>query len=178
MPTPYYSLDSLGAERSVGFLVKRCGTLMTQIADHKFAAEPINFTQWQLLMHLSGSGCLSPTELSEHLGHDMGALTRVVDELERNGLARRERSQEDRRAVQITITPEGKRLALAGKRLLVQTLNELLEPYAKAEIDALITILQGLRLRMEAVVDAARAAEAPLPKTSRAIRAKSARRTS
>ena len=50
------------------------------------------------------------------MGHDIGALTRLVDELERAALMRRDRS---RHAVEIAITPEGRRLAHAGKRVLV-----------------------------------------------------------
>jgi DNA-binding MarR family transcriptional regulator len=177
MSKPYYAIDSLETERSVGFLIKRCAVLMTQIADREFAHQPVNLTQWQLLICLLKGTHRSPTEISEHLGHDMGALTRVADELERKGLVRRERSQEDRRAVQIAITPEGKRLALAGKRILMQLLNELLEPYSKSEVDALIAMLQGLRSHMESVIEAAQAAEAAVPRTARAARSKSARRS-
>ena len=88
-------------------------------------------------------------ELSAHLGHSMGALTRVVDDLEREGMVRRDRSKHDRRAVGIAITPEGRRVALAGKRLMVGLLNELVEPDSKLEIDTLISLLGRLLLRLQ-----------------------------
>ena len=116
MPESYYTLESLEANNSVGFLIKRCGIVMTQIAERRFESQPISFTQWMVLMWLTQRPQASPTELSAHLGHDMGALTRVVDELEREGMVRRDRSQRDRRAVEIAITPEGRRVALAGKQ--------------------------------------------------------------
>jgi DNA-binding MarR family transcriptional regulator len=93
----------------------------------------------------------SPTELSTHLGHDMGALTRVIDELERERLVRRDRSQRDRRAVEIAITSEGRRLAQAGKRLMLELLNELVAPYSKAEVATLISLLHGLLSRLQDV---------------------------
>ena len=89
MRMPYYTLASLEAGKSVGFLIKRCGVLMTQVAERAFEAQPITFTQWMVLMRVGSQAHMSATQLSEELGHDMGALTRVVDTLERRGLLRR-----------------------------------------------------------------------------------------
>jgi DNA-binding MarR family transcriptional regulator len=149
MPEPYYTLESLQADKSVGFLIKRCGIVMTQLAERHFESQPISFTQWTALMWLTLRPHASPTELGAHLGHDLGALTRMVDELKREGLVRRDRSQHDRRAVQIAITPEGRRLAQSGKRLVIGLMNELLAPYSKAQVDTLILLLQGLLLRLQ-----------------------------
>ena len=160
MPESFYTLESLEPENSVGFLVKRCGIVMTQVAERTFEAHQISFTQWMVLMWLTQRPHASPTELSAHLGHDMGALTRMVDELERDGMVRRDRSRQDRRAVEIAVTPEGRRVAHAGKRLMVDLLNELVAPYSKAEADALISLLQHLLSRLQ------NAAGLPLPADS------------
>lgn len=151
MPEQYYNAETLEPERSVGFLIKRCGILMTQFAERSFESQPISFTQWVALMSLAQRACISPTELSLHMGHDMGALTRLVDELQRVGLVRRERSEHDRRAVEIAITPEGRRVANAGKRLVVELLNRLVEPYSAQEIETLIVLLQRLLGQMQNV---------------------------
>src|SRR5215469_9157021 len=104
MTRPYYTVENLEAGKSIGFLVKRCGVLMTQIAERHFESTSVSFIQWNALMRLcSKAGHMSATELSNELGYDMGALTRVVDELERRGLVRRERSRRDRRAVEIAV---------------------------------------------------------------------------
>ena len=144
MNKPYYSLVSLEPNNSVGFLIKRCGVLMSQIAERRFEALPISFTQWMTLAALNGLGCVSASQLSAYLGHDMGALTRVVDELARLGLLRRERSVRDRRAVEIAITAAGRRQADSGKRALLKLLNALVAPYTQREIDTLIELLQRL----------------------------------
>lgn len=149
MPESYYTVETLEPNRSVGFLIKRCGVLMNQIAERSFAAQSISFTQWIVLMTLTERAHASPTELSAHMGHDMGALTRLVDELERDGLVSRERSQHDRRAVQIAITSEGRRVATAGKRVVVDLLNQLVEPYSPAEIESLISLLQRMLAQMQ-----------------------------
>jgi DNA-binding MarR family transcriptional regulator len=159
MAERYYTLESLEAHSSVGFLIKRCGILMTQFAERRFESEPITFTQWMILMWLTQRPHASPTELSAHLGHDMGALTRVVDELEREALVRRERSEHDRRAVQIAVTPEGRRMAHAGKRVMLDLVNQLVEPLSRTETDALISVLQRLLLHLQEVGKPATPAE-------------------
>lgn len=151
MPEHYYTAEALEPERSVGFLIKRCGVLMTQFAERAFENQPISLTQWVALMTLSQCAHASPTELSCHMGHDMGALTRLVDEMQRDGLVRRERSEHDRRAVEIAITPEGRKVANAGKRVVVDLLNELVKPYSAQEIEALIVLLQKFLARMQSL---------------------------
>jgi DNA-binding MarR family transcriptional regulator len=149
----HYTIDSLQAENSVGYLIKRCGILMTQIAEQRFESQPISFTQWVLLIQLTQHPKLSPTQLSTHLGHDMGALTRLVDDLEKQSLVRRERSEQDRRGVQIIATPEGHRLAIAAKAVVLDLVNELVGPYSKAETEMLISLLQRLLLHMQDVAE-------------------------
>src|SRR5262249_54831591 len=114
-----------------------------------FESQPISFTQWIVLTLLTQRPHASPTELSGLMGHDMGALTRVVDELARDGLVRRERSEHDRRAVEIAITPEGRRVAHAGKRVVVDLLNGLVEPYSRIEIEAMTSLLQKFLAQLE-----------------------------
>jgi DNA-binding MarR family transcriptional regulator len=144
MRKPYYSLETLEPNDSVGYLLKRCGVVMTALAEQAFESLEITFTQWQVLIYLTQYEHSSATALSSHIGHDMGALTRVVDELERRGFVRRERSSRDRRAVEIAITPAGRRQAREGKRLVVELLNRLVEPLSDAETTTLIGLLQRL----------------------------------
>ena len=182
MRQPYYTVDSLEANSSVGYLVKRCGVLMTQVAEERFASLPISFTQWVVLMHLMGEEHLSATQLSAHIGYDMGALTRVVDELERAGFARRDRSVRDRRAVEIAITAAGRRAVHKGKSVVVELLNRLVEPFTDQEIDTLLALLTRLHGHLEEA-QAPRAAAQPAPAPAaggrpRRARNKTAARTS
>jgi DNA-binding MarR family transcriptional regulator len=159
MAKPYYKVDTLEANNSVGYLVKRGGVLMTQIAERRFEAISVSFTQWVVLMWLSAQQShMSATQLSKELGHDMGALTRVVDELERRGLVRRERSRRDRRAVEIAITAAGRRQAGSAKRVMVGLLNELVEPFTEAEVVTLIGLLQRMLRHLQQTAATASAA--------------------
>ncbi len=61
----------------------------------------------EALLHL---GPLCQHELGEKLLCTGGNITLVVDNLERAGLARRERGRRDRRLVTVRLTPRGKKL--------------------------------------------------------------------
>jgi MarR family transcriptional regulator for hemolysin len=153
MRAPYYTSENLEAGKSVGFLVKHSGVLMTQVAAHRFESLPISFTQWLVLMHVDRQERMSATQLSLHLGYDMGALTRVVDGLVRRRLVRRDRSRSDRRAVEITITAAGRRQAQLGKGAVTELLNRLLEPFTNQEVDTLIALLQRLMGNLQSTAD-------------------------
>jgi DNA-binding MarR family transcriptional regulator len=168
MSKPYYTVETLEAENSIGYLVKRCGVLMTQIAERSFASTSVSFTQWMVLMRLCGRAePLSATQLSRELCHDMGALTRVVDELERRGLVRRERSRRDRRAVELAITPAGCREAESGKRVIVELLNEVAGHYSATELTALVGLLQRMMRLLQSAADASESSSvAAVPATT------------
>jgi DNA-binding MarR family transcriptional regulator len=85
----------------------------------------------------------------------MGALTRIVDDLQKKELVVRERSESDRRAVQIAATAEGRRLALATKKYVVDLANELVAPYSETETDQMISLLQRLLVHMEGMSERA-----------------------
>jgi hypothetical protein len=53
--------------------------------------------------------------------------------------------------VQIALTPEGRRLAFSAKAAVLDLVNEIVGPYAKAETDMLISLLQRLVLHMEGI---------------------------
>jgi DNA-binding MarR family transcriptional regulator len=147
--TGYYTVESLEPNSSVGYLVKRCGALMSQVADRRFEAQSISFTQWVTLMTLSRHEHMSATQLSAECCHDMGALTRVVDDLEQRGLVRRERSRRDRRAVEIAITAAGRRVAHSTKKVIVGLLNELVGPFSDEEVTTLIGLLQRMHAHLQ-----------------------------
>jgi DNA-binding MarR family transcriptional regulator len=159
MTDPFYTVDSLEPPKSIGFLVKRCGGLMSQLAERRFAAERVSFTQWMVIANLGRFERLTATALSEETCHDLGALTRIVDDLEAEGLVKRERTERDRRVVEITLTPEGRRYLQAGKRLVVDLLNSLAEPFSRQELETLIALLQRMMSRLQEAAQTASAKE-------------------
>jgi DNA-binding MarR family transcriptional regulator len=165
MTEPFYTVDNLQAPTSIGFLVKRCGGLMSQAAERRFATEKVSFTQWMVLANLGRFERLTATALSEETCHDMGALTRIVDDLEKAGLVKRERTERDRRVVEIALTAEGRRYLETGKRLVVELLNSLAEPFSRQELETLIALLQRMMARLQEA-----ATVTPVPQPTQATR--------
>ena len=50
MAKPYYTVETLEPGNSIGYLVKRCGVLMTQLGERRFESTSVSFTQWMTLM--------------------------------------------------------------------------------------------------------------------------------
>ena len=67
------------------------------------------------------------------MAHDPGAMTRKIDALEERGLVRRVRSAEDRRAIRLELTPEGRKLYPKILAVMVGLANEFLRGFTKSE---------------------------------------------
>ena len=80
----------------------------------------LTYTQYIVMMVLWEHKSIGVKELGKHLYLDSGTLTPLLKRLESKGFVRRERSSEDERAVNITITDAGEALkekasAIPGK---------------------------------------------------------------
>src|SRR5262249_1637930 len=69
----------------------------------------LTLSQYGLLQSLAGGHTARVRELATEAGIAPPAATRIPDALERRGIVRRTRADEDRRGVRITLTPLGQR---------------------------------------------------------------------
>ena len=94
-------------ENSVGYQMRRIVNLIGTEVERRM--EPLGLTdaQWKPLLRLSLEHGNTVAHLARNCHLDAGGMTRLLDRLETKGLCQRERSQEDRRVVHITLTPEG-----------------------------------------------------------------------
>lgn len=70
----------------------------------------LTYTQYIAMLVLWEHRSVNVKELGRHLYLDSGTLTPLLKRLEGKGLVQRERSKEDERTVNITITPTGEKL--------------------------------------------------------------------
>lgn len=144
----YYDPASYCAQRSVGYLIKRCAALLTERAEQVLTEQGVNFTQWVILMQLRRNPGAMPAELAREIGHDQGAMTRAIDSLEQAGLLRRNPSPRDRRAIELHLTAAGRRYVESQIPMVIEALNDLLADFSHAEIDQLVALLQRLLDRL------------------------------
>ncbi len=94
-------------------------------------------------LHKAG-GQLSQRELQERSGISSAALSEVLSKLEGEGLIVRERSEEDRRQMQIALTEEGTRRAVQLKAVFDQFEVECLSCLSDDEQVELLGLLDRL----------------------------------
>jgi DNA-binding MarR family transcriptional regulator len=95
---------------------------------------------------------LSPTELHNSLLITSGAMTNRIDRLEEAGLVKRLPAPDDRRALLISLTDEGKRLVDSVTTDLAKAEHQLLKALSQAEQRDLARLLKKLLLNLEGPV--------------------------
>ncbi|MCW2627223.1 MAG: MarR family transcriptional regulator, organic hydroperoxide resistance regulator [Mycobacterium sp.] len=70
----------------------------------------LTYPQYLVLLVLWEEGRITVGGLGERLQLDSGTLSPLLKRLEANGFVRRERSSDDERLVDVTLTPAGRRL--------------------------------------------------------------------
>ena len=131
----------------------------------------ISSSDLECLDFLNLEGRVTAGRLAEVTGLTTGAITGVVDRLEKAGLARRERDADDRRKVFITTVPEN--VATIGKfyEHMQRAVLKDWESYTDAELKLLLRFMtQGYKTMLAATAELKAMVDAPAPKRSRATK--------
>ena len=144
----HYSAESFHLQDSLGYLVKRTQRLMHDRIEAVFASQGITFQQWVVLMHLRDGIVTTTAGLCQELRHDSGAMTRLIDQLEERGFIGRRRQEADRRIVDLELRSAGRKMVESLIPLAVDTLNNALEGFTKAEVQQLKGMLNRLIVRV------------------------------
>ena len=108
----------------------------------KQAAIEITIEQWSVLYHLWKVDGMSQQQLCDATFRDKPSITRLVDNLEKLKLVKRNASKEDRRKNLIVLTPVGKELEERCMEIANNTLNEALLGVTNGQIEIAKEVLQ------------------------------------
>jgi DNA-binding MarR family transcriptional regulator len=153
-PADFYRPASYCAEESVGYLMKRIMASIVYQADKRLEAHDLTSAQWGPLMRLRKQGRSTVADLARWLQVDAGAMTRLLDRLEKKGLCKRVRCTEDRRVVQVELTPDGEAAIAEVPAVLAEVMNAHLAGFSKTEWLALKTYLNRMLETGDALRDA------------------------
>jgi DNA-binding MarR family transcriptional regulator len=142
--------EGFTARRTLGYLVRRAHKLITQQAEQVFAGRELTLSQWIVLRLVHEGRVATPGEAARALGHNTGATTRLIDELESQGLLERRRDASDRRLVSLVLTPAGKGMATAWEGDMKRFNDGMLADFSPAEVDTLLSLMGRLVDRLEA----------------------------
>ncbi len=125
----------------------RVYTILSRNITGKVTALGLTAPQYRVLRQLqqTGGGPLSASELAERLGVTPGNLTGILDRLEQEDLLTRQRGAQDRRSLQVGITPAGEALMQRAVPELHVHLRGLFAPLGLADLSQ----VQGLLERLE-----------------------------
>ncbi|MFT4102913.1 MAG: MarR family transcriptional regulator [Burkholderiaceae bacterium] len=123
----------------------------------------INFSQFRVLKALFEGHASTASEIARCVGHDAGALTRLLDRLAERGLLRRQPRTTDRRQVDVVLTDEGRAAAQRIVRAAADTVTDALRPLSDDEREALMRMLERIRDGLDEPAAAGAAGDAPCP---------------
>lgn len=130
----------------LGLLLGRAALLKDRILDTHMEPHGITAAQFKVLIIIAQYGVDSPAELCRHLSLDSGSMTRMLDRLEQKGFLARQRSEADRRQVQLVLTDEGQKLADRLPHIGADAMNELAGAVTPQELKTLEHILKKMLL--------------------------------
>lgn len=147
---PIYDINTYEPRKGIGYLVNRVRTELLAALDRELAADadlaPLEVTaaQYLVLTHLAAGDLESTSQLCKQVSYDPGAMTRMLDRLEANGLVRRSRCPYDRRLVNLVLTSEGEAAVPKMRAVSVKVLNRFLGGFTQEEMQ----VFEGFLNRM------------------------------
>jgi MarR family 2-MHQ and catechol resistance regulon transcriptional repressor len=144
MPTHYRgSAREVRALNTFIKLTRASDSVMRRLFSRETAAELTHgqFAVMEALYHL---GPLCQGEISAKLLRSGGNITLVIDNLEKQGLVRRERDATDRRLVRVHLTPQGRKLIERIFPAYVQAIVEEMSVLTPAEQEQLGALCKKL----------------------------------
>lgn len=107
------------------------------------AEHDLSLTQLRVLAILRDR---EPTmaELASYLGLERSSVSGLIDRAVKRGLVRRDASEQDGRAVRVSLTPDGRRLASVGAREIGELLAPMTGQLSQAERSRLSALLGKL----------------------------------
>jgi MarR family transcriptional regulator, organic hydroperoxide resistance regulator len=126
----------------LGVLLRNADMTFNRALRDELARHNITFSQFQHLWQLFGGADLTQVELSRRIGIEAASSTAVLDQLERRKLIRRARDANDRRRINVTLTPAGRALEPPLTDCAVRVNAIARKGFSEREIDLLFVGIQ------------------------------------
>jgi DNA-binding MarR family transcriptional regulator len=134
---PIYDKETFEPREAVGALIGLARKTMINKIDAELAPFDVSAAQWLVVLLVGENAVASASGLCDTLAYDPGAMTRLLDRLERKGIVRRVRSPEDRRTIQLELTESGKALYPKIIAAIADVNNSVLRGFSRTEVSQL-----------------------------------------
>ena len=139
-----YDARSYDPKRSIGGLLGRVKMAMGAALDAELARLDITAAQYVILTSIALGEADSASGLCKGISYDPGAMTRMLDRLERRGLVRRVAHPNDRRTSNLELTAEGKAVYPKLRASAMKVLNRFLRGFTQKEARQMESFLQRM----------------------------------
>jgi DNA-binding MarR family transcriptional regulator len=117
----------------LGMLIAQTRRRVWTTASRRLEEAGDSYLAWLLLAHIRRSGKLTQSEIATLTAQHPAGVSRLLDELEREGCVSRRRDPGDRRRVYVVISPRGKRRVEARLPDVIQAVDLALGPLSESE---------------------------------------------
>ncbi len=139
-----YDPSTYDIRTAVPPMLARVRTAFLAELEERLASLDLKAADYLVLVTLANDTADTASSVCSVLAHDPGAMTRKIDALEKRGLVRRVRSADDRRAIKLELTPEGRKLYPKALAAAVNVANDFLDGFTKTEVRSLEGMLQRI----------------------------------
>lgn len=136
----------------VGEAIRQASLAMRNHQERALATTGLSFSQAAVLDMLQRKGRMTLSEIATSLGVTQANVTGLVDRLERDGLAYRSRSNEDKRITFARLTEKGVAATADLNETMTRSFLDLLGDVADEDLSVLTRVMDGVKARAEETV--------------------------
>lgn len=144
MKSPKPDVVSQLSTGELGFLITGVRNAIWTSIERELQPMDITTAQFVVFNSIARSGGNTIGELCRVIGYDSGAMTRLLDRIEKKGLIRRVANPDDRRSFLIELTEESAALVPKARRKVQAVFTTLLQGFGDREAAALRTSLEKI----------------------------------
>ena len=145
-----YNVATFAPHDAIGYLLTRAKTVMWEKAERVLEPLGLTLSQWVMITNLATGSAITPSEICKNMSYDAGAMTRLLDRLEKKGFIRRVRQATDRRSITLELTEAGRAIYPNMLPHMVDALNDhVLCGFTAAEARQLESFLKRIIANLE-----------------------------
>jgi MarR family 2-MHQ and catechol resistance regulon transcriptional repressor len=129
---------------NLGLLIALSRRIVWMAASRRLEEHGYSMVPWVLMAHLVHAGPTTQRDIAAASGQHPAGISRLIDELQEEGLVRRRRDEVDRRRARVEVTRKGRATWEAAQPVVIGALKEALSPLTTDEQRHLQKILRKL----------------------------------
>jgi DNA-binding MarR family transcriptional regulator len=133
----------------VPYLIYRITSQHNRLLRKRLRRSGINIARWRVLAVLRDNGRMNISQIVERTIIEQPTVSRIVNQLEREGLAFRESCDQDSRFVQVMLTEAGEQAFREIYPVATRHQEQGLKDFSQQEIETLIGFLERIQENIE-----------------------------